>query len=431
MSEQSLDLRSSIQKLRRFWIVLVILGVLGILAGAAYVKFKPPMYTATALVILPVGTKDVPTQVVVGDSEHVLVLAERVIGPAVSLQMLREQVQVKMFTPNTLSFSAQDTNAAQAERIANGVARSYIGYVTTSDSVGPIAAQMLQQASTVTGKSLRSRMVEAGIVGALCGLLVAIIGVLAANRSDRRLRRRDELADVIGVPVLASVVVLHPTDAARWTRLLEDYEPSTANGWRLRNALGYLGVIDARPAQARVADTCTITVLSLSSDRRALALGPQLAVFAASLGIPTALVVGPQQDTNATAALRTACSAYQPSPRLSGFLQATVWEPEQFYRPPAAALTVIVTVVHDRGPRPADLLPTDVTVLGVSAGAATAEQLARAAAGAASAGHPIEGILVADPDVSDPTTGRIPQLARPTRRVRPTRVTGIKTESRR
>ena len=53
----------------------------------------------------------------------------------------------------------------------------------------------------------------------------------------------------------------------------------------------------------------SLAVLSLSSDRKALALGPQLAVFAASLGIPTALVVGPQQDTNVTATLRAACAA--------------------------------------------------------------------------------------------------------------------------
>ena len=54
-----------------------------------------------------------------------------------------------------------------------------------------------------------------------------------------------------------------------------------------------------------------------------------------------------------------------------------------------------------------------VTVLAVSAGAATAEQLARVAASAADNGRDIAGILVANPDPSDQTTGRLPQLARP------------------
>ena len=56
---------------------------------------------------------------------------------------------------------------------------------------------------------------------------------------------------------------------------------------------------------------------------------------------------------------------------------------------------------------------TNATVLGVSAGAATADQLARVAVSAAANGSEITGILVADPDSADPTTGRVPQLARP------------------
>ena len=88
----------------------------------------------------------------------------------------------------------------------------------------------------------------------------------------------------------------HPSDAGRWTRLLEDYEPSVVHAWQLRTALSYLGQSDAISANGSNGDGFSVAVLSLSSDRGALALGPQLAVFAASLGIPTALVIGPQQD---------------------------------------------------------------------------------------------------------------------------------------
>ncbi len=74
---------------------------------------------------------------------------------------------------------------------------------------------------------------------------------------------------------------------------------------------------------------------------------------------------------------------------------------------------------------------TTATVLGVSAGAVTAEQLARVAASAAADGRDIAGILVADPDPADHTTGRLPQLARPAHRRTPTRLTGTTTETRR
>ena len=74
---------------------------------------------------------------------------------------------------------------------------------------------------------------------------------------------------------------------------------------------------------------------------------------------------------------------------------------------------------------------TAVAVLGVSAGAATAEQLARAAVSAAADGRDIAGILVADPDPTDHTTGRLPQLAPPAHRKMPTRLNRFSTEIRR
>jgi hypothetical protein len=155
-----------------------------------------------------------------------------------------------------------------------------------------------------------------------------------------------------------------------------------------------------------------------------------LAVYAASLGIPTALVVGPQQDENATAVLRAACDAPAPSTR-PGNLRVAVTDHHGIDRLPGAVLTVVVAVVDGEAPRVADTMRAPATVLGVSAGAVTAEQLARVAASAAADGREIAGILVADPDPADHTTGRLPQLTRPAQRKMPTRITGMPTQTRR
>jgi hypothetical protein len=126
--------------------------------------------------------------------------------------------------------------------------------------------------------------------------------------------------------------------------------------------------------------------------------------------------------------LRAACTAPPPEP--SSELRVIVRDHEDAVRESDASLTVVVAVVDGQAPQVAHTSQTTATVLGVSAGVATAEQLARVAASAAVAGHDIIGILVADPDPADTTTGRLPQLDRPAHRIRPTRMTGTTMETR-
>ena len=90
---------------------------------------------------------------------------------------------------------------------------------------------------------------------------------------------------------------------------------------------------------------------------------------------------------------------------------------------PIGGLVVVVAVVDGRAPRVAATIRATTTVLGVTSGVVTAQQLARVAASAAGGGRDIMGILVADPDPADPTTGRLPQLARLGKRRMPTRMT--------
>jgi hypothetical protein len=198
------------------------------------------------------------------------------------------------------------------------------------------------------------------------------------------------------------------------------------DAWRLRKALQHLGMDSGLTDGDRTGSS--LTVLSLSHDRKALALGPQLAVFAAALGIPTALLIGPQQDTNATAILRAACAAPPVPSRRQRNLRVAVSDHDDTGWPPDGVLTVIVAVVDGKAPQFTGMMHATATVLGITAGAATAEQLARVAASAAADGRHLAGILVADPDPADHTTGRLPQRAQPMQRIN-RHVTGTTTES--
>ncbi len=423
MSEQALDLRRSVRIVRRHWVLVAVVTVLGLIGGGVFAVHRSPMLTSEAIVVLPKAAPSIATEALIADSDPVLTRALPNISPPMSLENLRTVVQAKSVTPFILSITAEGATAAQAETTANAVARSYIAFVgSANNQVGQVTASMLQPASTATGSSSLEQLIIEAFVGAAVGALIGVIAALVINRGDQRLRKRDEIADSIGVPVLAAVSVAHPADAAGWTKLLEDYEPGAVHALRLRQTLQHLGMAVVDPGNG----SSSLTVLSLSSDPRAFALGPQLAVFAASAGIPTTLVIGPQQDVTATAALRTACAVPPPaSSKRSSHLHAAVCDTRDVGGLPNAALTVVVAVVDSQNPQVADMMRTTTTVLGVSAGAATAEQLARAVSAAVADGREITGILVADPEPTDRTTGNAPRptssvhrgAGRPTKRI--------------
>lgn len=432
MSDQTLDLRRSIQLLRRHKFTVAAFAALGLAAGCALAVLSPSMLTSDALVLLPASVHNASTQVVIAGSDPVLGGALHTSNQN-AIQALRQDVQVKSLTTNILSISAQGKTADQAQDRANAVAGSYISYVRSPGrAAGPIQAHLLENATNAAGTSLSNRLIINGIIGVLAGLLIGILIVLTISRRDRRLRERDEIADSIGIPVLMSIQVGHPSNAAGWTKLFEDYQPRAVDSWRLRKTLRQLGLTGLNHTDFNAGTGSSLAVLSLASDPKALALGPQLAVFAASLGIPTVLVVGPQQDANATATLRAACAAPPESSRRPENLRVTVSDhAEAPDRLPGAGLIVTVAVVDGQAPRVADTMRTTATVLGVSAGTVTAEELARVAVSAATDGRDITGILVADPDSADHTTGRLPEVSRPGQRRLPSRVTGISTGTRR
>jgi hypothetical protein len=424
MSQHVLDLRRSMQNVRRHRKVVVYAAALGLVAGAAFTMLNPPMLGSAALVEFPpLPARDIQTQVVIASSDPVLASAMSHIDPAVSLETLHDRVRVTSVTPDTLKIDAQGTTVAQATGTANAVAAGYISYIRMH-SPGIPDAWLLEPATSATGTPLAIRLLGNAGIGALLGVLAGTIIALAVGRSDRRLWGRDEIADATGVPVLASISVRRPADVAGWRRLVESYEPSGADGWSLRMVLHRLGVTSARGGVGT-----SVAVVTLSSDPGALALGPQLGVFAASSGITTALVIGQLQDKKAAAMLR---AAYARAPNISserpGNLLVTIGDGQEIDQQPRPALTV---VVDGQGPQLDDMMRTTAAVLAVSAGAATAEQLARLAVSVANHGRDIVGIIVGNPVATDHTTGRYPEPTRQMLRTRPTRLPGVTLEARR
>jgi capsular polysaccharide biosynthesis protein len=425
MTEQALDFRTFLRTVRQYKAVAIITVVVGALAGVGYTVVDPPLPTSNALVLLPQSvTRFVQTQVVIATSEPVLRTALPQIRPRETMDALRIHIKATEMTSAIISISAKGETGAQAKSAANAVAESFVDYIGSKNSAFGRQTAELIPATLATKGSLLIQMLFTGAAGLLAGMIIGAIIAVWVGRNRRRLHQRDELAVAVNAPVLASIAVHHPSDAAGWLRLFEDYEPSSADEIALRRILRRSGA-EVLSGRSGADGGRTLMVVSLHSDDRALAVGPQLAAFAASRGVPTALVMGPQQDEKATANLRTACESRPDSlPRRTRPLELVVTRDVDSYWIPEEVLAVVVCVVNGNAPRMADLMPATATFLAVSAGAARSEQLAKIAIRSAASGHRIDGVIVTNPDPGDVTTGYVPRPVGPPSRIQPTRVTG-------
>jgi capsular polysaccharide biosynthesis protein len=340
------------------------------------------------------------------------VLAEREASLTESLDAVTEQVELTRARrdaagPDSPNAGSDASALAQltAEQAKLVLALDEVRGLIAGDETG-VTATKIESASTAH-RPLMGNLVLRAAAGGLAALVVTLVWLVRAGQRDRRLRYRDEVADAIGTMVIASVRSRVPTTAAGWTEMLAGYQPSTVDAWALRQVMRRLAV-DRSPAggpesdgtsQPRVPHPRSMTVISLAGDQRGLALGPQLASYAASLGIPTRLVTAQGHDTAAAlwAVGGMGVHAVEGRPDLVVSTRA---------RGPQVALTVVLAVVDPHRPALSDLPPTEVAVLAVSSGTATAEDLARVAVVADEAGHRITGVILADPDDLDRTTGR-------------------------
>jgi hypothetical protein len=88
-------------------------------------------------------------------------------------------------------------------------------------------------------------------------------------------------------------------------------------------------------------------------------------------------------------------------------------------------MTIVLAVVDPQKPSLDGVQPTAVTVLSLAPGVTSREQLARLAVAVDDAGRRIDGLVVADPDPADRTTGRRTLDERARQAPLPLRVTGV------
>ncbi|HEY0238330.1 MAG TPA: hypothetical protein VGC37_06775 [Friedmanniella sp.] len=483
------DIRARLGALRRRGGVLVAAALVGLAGGSAWALASPTPLTSSALVLLPTpalaesASSDVATQVRIAQSADVLQRAGDAVAPAVAARKMQEMVKVDAATDQLLEISVTSPDPTRAQKLTQAAAEAYVTYVrdagqevtsaaladltsrrndlqgqldalkreveaTTNrqktDAAGSSAAlaesQLLtglttqqadvalqldkvkqtiaagtpagssangtlvvQQASVPEGPTTLERLgvwAPASSLGAL--LLMAAI-LLVTSRNDARVRSRDEIADAVGSPVLASLRSRPQRSVSGWSALQDRYAGPPTESWALRQVLRGLGPGKGQRVPGHLDHPDSLTVVALAGDEHGMALAPQLAGFTSSLGITTRLVPTTGQEL---------------APALWASAAAADREGE-------AELTVYLAVLDRREPDLGSVPASGATVLAVSSGSATEQELARTAVAIDNAGRAIDGIVVTDPDQADKTSGRHSVAERSSWPSFPTRLTGL------
>ena len=259
------------------------------------------------------------------------------------------------------------------------------------------ATQLLQSAEPVAPSG--ARLVLIALLGALAGLVAGCVLAVGLARGDRRLRSRDAIAAAIGVPVVASMWAEKCNKVGDWRRLLEgEKTASPMEAWNARRLLHRL----ISRVEASVVD---VQLLAFADDEVATAAGVKMARTVATLGMSSQFEVA---DQPALAALRAGCVVASGPTQQNATLELTTTNMVSTEFSGLAAnlrLRVIDRAKPEVGPS------SGTTVLIVSSGFATSVELARAALAASDAGSPVTGVVVANPDPDDHTSGLLPEVS--------------------
>ena len=143
MSEQALDLRTTLAVLRRHRGLLVGAIALGVAAGVAYSMLRLPQFSSTSLVLLPPPTvastghsssRDAATQVRIADSDAVLGPAGSAVRPRLSARQVRKRVAISSATDEIVKIRASGVTGASAHQLAGAVANAYVTFVRQAAS---------------------------------------------------------------------------------------------------------------------------------------------------------------------------------------------------------------------------------------------------------------------------------------------------------
>jgi len=221
-----MTLQDYVDSLRKHWLVIVALTILGAGAAFGYARTLPPEYSSTAAVMLVPQRGDSTNELVQGTSYvqslvqtyAVLASSPLVLSPVIDeldLEGTPTQLAKRVSVVNTLNtvvieISVTDSSAEQAQRITEAITDSLIEAVPT---VSPSDADNQPAVRLETIAPARMPQAPIGpntrlitLIGAAIGLALAVTYALFRRVLGTRITERSDIAAVTDAPVIGEIV---------------------------------------------------------------------------------------------------------------------------------------------------------------------------------------------------------------------------------
>ncbi len=248
--------------LRRYWLVIIALAVLGGAAAFLYGRSLPAEYSSSAAVMVIPQRGDNTSDLVQGSNYvqglvqtyAVLAASPLVLRPVIDELGLTETPtrladRVTVGNPlNTqiIEISVADSDPLQAQKIAAAITTSLSGAVddlSPKDSTGAAAVELatiaparLPQAPTGPNTRLYDLM------GLAAGLALGIAYALVRGLLGTRITERDDITSITDAPVIGEVVAWRPGESVATTMLVHKDGRSAESFRSLAANLKYVAV---------------------------------------------------------------------------------------------------------------------------------------------------------------------------------------------
>lgn len=203
-NEIEIDLRELFFHIKRYWYIVVVSILVGVLGAAFYLwKIEVPQYQATAMIYM----RDSNTQISVSDlqvnqelsSDYMVILKSRPVLNRIISDLGVDMTYDQLYNSTTIS-TIDDTRIIK---------------ITVTNTDAQIAADLANQLvdrgvdtvekAVVDNNKINTSNKKVLLMGMLLGLVASIGGLFIQFMLNDKVRSADDIEKLLGVPVLAGI----------------------------------------------------------------------------------------------------------------------------------------------------------------------------------------------------------------------------------